>query len=532
VAASLADALGPCIASGALSKLQVEGALHAAAKHEAMLPEGGPRCGFVLGDGAGVGKGRQLAAIALAHQVRVLAARAEAGSSSPRHHPRPRPARSIWVSTSRDLLVDARRDFDALTGGRGGGGGGGGGVFGAAVAGPSTSRGRPAPTVTLFNGPDEALAAGPAKDGVLFLTYTTLARKGNARRGTPSRLEQVVQWAAAASSTGRAADFDGCLIWDESHKAKAWPASAGDGRGGGGGVWIDSDEEDGGGGGRRPPKSNKPSATALAVVRAQELLPKARVVYGEPSRGGPILLVCPPSLPCPPTSLNSHLSPSPPSPSLSLHLTASATGVSEVHQLRYMCRLGLWGPGCAFRSFDAFHAAVSAHGVSFLEMLACELKASGLYMTRALSYRAAEFDMLACPMDEDMVAMYDRAASLWARARVFASASGGRVMGTFFGAQSRFYRSLTCSLKVPAIVRAGMEALARGDCVVIGLQSTGETLMAGAGVAPGDRVRGLLSAAREALLGWLLKHVPPHARGEGYDGEGGQRSGRRRRRQA
>jgi len=242
VAGGVASALGPCIASGALSKLQLEGVLHACAKHEILLP-GGMRAGFLLGDGAGVGKGRQVAAVALVNLDRVQRVRA-AGSA---HHP----ARGIWVSVSRDLKADAERDVQALcppsTSGQGtlfGSGGGGAG-------------GRS--SVTIFNGPDEGDKAGRRADGILFLTYTTLARKG--RGSKPSRLEQVVRWAAAASPTGTPDGFDGCLIFDESHKAKTFKGG-GDGEGTGG---------------------TGTTAVAQAVVSLQIQLPKARVVYGKRS---------------------------------------------------------------------------------------------------------------------------------------------------------------------------------------------------------------------------------------------------------
>jgi len=56
---------------------------------------GATRCGFFLGDGAGVGKGRQLAAICLDSLAR----------GRDRH---------LWFSTSADLRVDAIRDLRDL----------------------------------------------------------------------------------------------------------------------------------------------------------------------------------------------------------------------------------------------------------------------------------------------------------------------------------------------------------------------------------------------------------------------------------
>ena len=68
-------------------------------------------------------------------------------------------------------------------------------------------------------------------------------------------------------------------------------------------------------------------------------------------------------------------------------LYCSATGVSEVGNLAYMQRLGLWGPGTAFQDFEAFLDSMRKRGVSFMEMLAMEMKAQGKYVARGLSFR-------------------------------------------------------------------------------------------------------------------------------------------------
>ncbi len=50
-------------------------------------------------------------------------------------------------------------------------------------------------------------------------------------------------------------------------------------------------------------------------------------------------------------------------------------------------RLGLWGPGSAFNDFQAFLDSMKKRGVSFLEMLAMEMKSQGYYVARGLSFR-------------------------------------------------------------------------------------------------------------------------------------------------
>lgn len=60
------------------------------------------RCGYMLGDGTGMGKGRVIAALIATELVK---------AQEKRH-----PLRAIWVSDSKRLLEDARRDWEAIGG--------------------------------------------------------------------------------------------------------------------------------------------------------------------------------------------------------------------------------------------------------------------------------------------------------------------------------------------------------------------------------------------------------------------------------
>ena len=77
--------------SGVLSALQLEAVIYACQKHENFLPNS-HRCGFLVGDGAGVGKGRTIAGIIYENY---LLGRKKA----------------LWLSVSNDLKYDAERDF-------------------------------------------------------------------------------------------------------------------------------------------------------------------------------------------------------------------------------------------------------------------------------------------------------------------------------------------------------------------------------------------------------------------------------------
>ncbi|WP_068074319.1 strawberry notch family protein [Novosphingobium lentum] len=157
------------------------------------------RRGFMLGDGTGAGKGRQSAGIILDNWMRGR-------------------RKAVWISKSDKLLEDAQRDWSAL------------GMERLLVTPLSRfPQGKP---ITLGQ-------------GVLFTTYATL--RSDDRGEKLSRVKQIVEWLGA--------DFDGVIIFDESHAMQ----NAAGGRGERGDVAA--------------------SQQGRAGLRLQHALPNARIVY-------------------------------------------------------------------------------------------------------------------------------------------------------------------------------------------------------------------------------------------------------------
>lgn len=92
---------------------------------------------------------------------------------------------------------------------------------------------------------------------------------------------------------------------------------------------------------------------------------------------------------------------------------ASATGVCEVSNMAYLSRLGLFGPGTAFKDFDTFANSLRRKGINFLEHLAMDLKSQGFYLARGLSFRSTEFTQLELKLTESQQDMYDTAVAGW-----------------------------------------------------------------------------------------------------------------------
>ncbi|KMK64169.1 bifunctional class I SAM-dependent methyltransferase/DEAD/DEAH box helicase [Puniceibacterium sp. IMCC21224] len=157
------------------------------------------RRGFFLGDGTGAGKGRQSAGILL-----------DNWSQGRR--------KALWISKSDKLLEDAQRDWSAL----------------------GQERLLVTPLSRFAQGRDI-----PLSEGILFTTYATL--RSEERGAKKSRVDQIVDWLGA--------DFDGVILFDESHAM----ANAAGSKGERGDVTA--------------------SQQGRAGLRLQHRLPNARVVY-------------------------------------------------------------------------------------------------------------------------------------------------------------------------------------------------------------------------------------------------------------
>ena len=367
---------GHLVSRGILSDAQLETVSRAGAAHAEHLPgEGGAsgaRQGFFLGDGTGVGKGRQSAAIILDS---VLQGR----------------RRALWVSENRNLMRDAVRDWTAL--------------------------GSPADFVF-----DLGACKGPIQqaEGVCFASYDTLKGKPREKDGALSgidRLEQVVTWLAGG---GEEADFEGVVVFDESHNM----ASALDRQGSRG--------------------IQRASQRALVGIELQDRLPNARVVY------------------------------------------ASATGATEVANLAYAARLGLWGRGTPFPTVEAFVEKVSAGGIAAMELVAKDLKSMGLYLARSVSYDGVDYRTLVHDLEDYQAQTYDRCAQAWqvvlrniqSALEVTKADKCGRARAAaysqFWGAHQRFFLHVLVSMSAPSLIRDMEARLAAGESCVVQLVSTME----------------------------------------------------------
>jgi hypothetical protein len=248
----------------------------------------------------------------------------------------------------------------------------------------------------------------------------------------------------------------------------------------------------------------KGSEQGIAGVRLQNLLPRARVLY------------------------------------------ASATGASDVNNLAYATRLGLWGPETAFANREAFVADIRDGGIAAMELVARDLKSLGLYTARALSFAGVEYEILEHCLTEDQIAVYDAYAEAWAiihanlrealeATRIVDSETGGTLnsgaksaaLSIFEGTKQRFFAQLLLSMKLPSLLPAIGAAIADGNAVVVQLVSTAEAMLNRRLAELSDEEREALEidlSPREYVIDYLAKSFPVRLMAVFTDENGNPRS--------
>jgi hypothetical protein len=177
-------------------------------------------------------------------------------------------------------------------------------------------------------------------------------------------------------------------------------------------------------------------------------------------------------------------------------LYVSATGATTVANLAYATRLGLWGStDMPFATRQDFVSAMEAGGIAAMEVLARDLKALGLYASRALSYAGVEVEMVEHQLSPEQIRIYDAYAGAFeiihnnltaALEAANITGEGGKAYNrnaksaarsAFESNKQRFFNHLITAMKVPSLIASIERDLEAANAAVIQIVSTSEALM-------------------------------------------------------
>ena len=263
--------------------------------------------------------------------------------------------------------------------------------------------------------------------------------------------------------------FDGVLAFDEAHNM----ANATDGAK------------------KSGPDAKKPSKKALAGIALQDRLTDARVLY------------------------------------------VSATGATEVDNLAYTSRLGLWGEGTQFLKRQNFLNSISAGGVAAMELVARDMKAMGVYCARNLSFNGVGYERLEHTLTKDQEETYNILAEAWSvvqknfqGALDVTQADGMAAMSAnsqFWSANQRFWSQVVCSMQMPSIIASIQEDMKEGRSSVVQLVNTNEASLVRAvarAVETGESLESMDMTPRDQLMGLIESAFPTQQFEEKEDANG------------
>ncbi|TRY55206.1 hypothetical protein DNTS_032680 [Danionella cerebrum] len=155
-------------------------------------------------------------------------------------------------------------------------------------------------------------------------------------------------------------------------------------------------------------------------------------------------------------------------------------------------------------------------GVGAMEIVAMDMKVSGMYIARQLSFSGVSFRIEEISLDEEFKLVYNKAARLWAEAlELFnlAADSLGLVSrkslwGQFWSSHQRFFKYLCIAAKVRRLVELAHSEMQQGKCIVIGLQSTGEARTREVLDENDGHLDKFVSAAEKVFQSLVQKHFP------------------------
>ena len=137
---------------------------------------------------------------------------------------------------------------------------------------------------------------------------------------------------------------------------------------------------------------------------------------------------------------------------------STATAASDVRQLHYMTRLGLWTG-----EHNLFVKLLESYGSSAMEMTALQLKHSGKLVSRQLGFDGIEVFLKTYELNQKEKNYYDKLTSCWKNSNCLNGIDN-----------QNFFQHLITSFKVCLAINEIQTSLNNGESVVIGLQTTGE----------------------------------------------------------
>lgn len=217
----------------------------------------------------------------------------------------------------------------------------------------------------------------------------------------------------------------------------------------------------------------------------------------------------------------------------------SATAATEVDNLAYAERIGLWGQGTAFTNAQDFISKIGSSGLAAMELVIRDMKAMGTYVARSISYNGVNYDTVEHALDSMQTEIYNTMSRAWQKTMSnvqsalektggrYNSTERQRALGNFYSGMQRFYNQVLTSMSMPSVIADMRRELDAGHSCVLQIVNTNEAQQnkqLAEAKANGESLDNLDLTPREALLGYLMNSFPVQMFEEYTDDDGNLRS--------
>lgn len=174
----------------------------------------------------------------------------------------------------------------------------------------------------------------------------------------------------------------------------------------------------------------------------------------------------------------------------------SATGTTEISNMAYMERLGIWGRNKPFANAEDFISEMEQGGIASQEVVARDLKAKGLFISRSLDFSDVVVRSLVHELSEEQIQTYNELANVWQEIRLylFNYAQGlrdlaedvedgvantgdeiGDIWSEYYSKQQRFFQAMLDAMKMQSVIPDMMAQIDAGKKVTIQIVNTYES---------------------------------------------------------
>lgn len=219
---------------------------------------------------------------------------------------------------------------------------------------------------------------------------------------------------------------------------------------------------------------------------------------------------------------------------------ASATGATNVENLAYARRLGLWGEGSQFADETEFITKIGSSGIAAMELVARDMKAMGVYLARSISYDGVQYTQLQHKLTPEQTYMYNTMSNGWQvvlqnfdKAMNITNSKKNtqvkRARSQVYSNMQQFYNQVLSSMSMPTVISDIEKELAAGHSCVIQIVNTNEAAQdraVGNSKERGDKdLENLDITPRQLITGYVMNCFPVQQY-ESYTDENGNEQSR------